>query len=273
MDGGPRYAGIRRCNFQESNAAPIPVAPTPVPESASQWAPVSETVAKDDDARNEGWGEPIFVPAAERRELGKNSPWSRYFARALDLTITSYAAGFGVAFALIYLSPDLYRALISQQSQVQSIILLPVAMIINGIIAGIFGTTLGKFIMALRLTYLNGRLGFFGQIGRELQVWVKGLGFGIPIVTIFTSVAQYRRVTQGMPASYDEGSVLVKQKDIPGWRRAIGMLFCAAVFFGGVAWSLWPETTGSYLAPTAISQAPVKWTNPISGRVTTLPAG
>src|SRR5690606_19682936 len=143
-------------------------------------------------------------------------PWSRYFARALDLTITSYFAGLGVGYALAYGAPSLYLLLVSQQAQVQNIILLPIALILNGIVTGIFGTTIGKSVMALRFTYLNGRLGLIGQIVRELKVWVQGLAFGIPIVSIFTGVSQYRRLTAGQAASYDEGIVLLKQDSIPG---------------------------------------------------------
>jgi hypothetical protein len=264
---------------------PIPVAPPPVPQLEAVGAALrpaltpTPTSAPMPEPATEGgpdsWGEPIFVPAAERQQLSSNTPWSRYFARSFDLTITSYIAGFGVGCGLVYVSPDMYRALISQQAQVQSLILLPVAMILNGIVAGLFGTTLGKWIMALRFTYLNGRLGVRGQIGRELGgVWVKGMGFGIPIVSLFTAMSQYRRVTQGLPASYDEGSVLVKQDDISAWRRAIGMIFCAAVFVGGIAWSVWPETPGSsYTSRASLSRAPVRWTNPTSGRAAMLPAG
>lgn len=266
----PEFADVPR-----KAPPPIPLVPTQGPGANFRSAPVSEqqtAAAKDDDVPAPGWGEPIFVPAAERRELGKNSPWSRYFARSLDLTIMNTIAGFIVGYALAYWAPTVYLQLAGQQAQVQSLILLPVGLILNGIVAGIFGTTLGKATMALRFTYLNGRLGILGQIGRELQVWVKGLAFGIPIVSIFTGVHQYRRVTQGLPASYDEGVVLVKQDDIPSWRRAVGMLICGAVFLGGIAWSVWPDSP-SYSPPAASSNVSIQWTNPLTQQRATLPPG
>lgn len=252
---------------------PIPAKPPAVPQLEPVGAAATVEPEPAVDNPELGWGEPIFVPAAERREAHRHSPWSRYFARMLDLTITSFIAGFAVVYALIYLSPDLYRAFMAQQPTVQNFIFLPVAMILNGIVTGIFGTTIGKSVMGLRFTYLNGRLGIPGQIGRELQVWVKGLALGIPIVSIFTGVHQYRRLGQGLPASYDEGVVLVKQDEMPSWRRAIGMIFCAAVFVGGVAWGYWPDNSTSYSPPAAVSRAPVSWTNPVTGKVATLPAG
>lgn len=105
--------------------------PEPVLESRSSWAPVMDEPIAAEERKPDGWGEPIFVPAAERRVLNKNSPWSRYFARALDLTITSYLAGLGVGYALAYWAPSLYLQLVSQQAQVQNIILLPIALILN----------------------------------------------------------------------------------------------------------------------------------------------
>ncbi|MBF0677898.1 MAG: RDD family protein [Devosia sp.] len=244
----------------------------PKPISRSSWAPVMDEPVASEDKKQEGWGEPIFVPAAERRDLNQNSPWSRYFARALDLTITSYLAGLGVGYALAYWAPSLYLQLVSQQAQVQSLMLLPVALVLNGIVTGIFGTTIGKSVMALRFTYLNGHLGLTGQIARELKVWIQGLAFGIPIVSIFSGVFQYRRVTKGLPASYDEGIVLVKQDDIPAWRRAIGMLFCAFVFVGGIAYSVWPEPI-AYSSPSPASVMSMEWINPDTGKRVMLPAG
>lgn len=252
---------------------PIPVKPLAMPqlEPAGAAAPFKPEPAVDNQVP--GWGEPIFVPATERREAQRHSPWSRYFARTLDLTITSYLAGIGIGYGLVYLAPDMYRAFISQQLNVQNLILLPVAMTINGIVTGIFGTTIGKSVMGLRFTYLNGRLGILGQIVRELQVWIKGLAFGLPIVSLFTGVHQYRRLAQGLPASYDEGVALVKQDEIPGWRRAIGMIFCAAVFIGGIVWAYWPDSSNSYSPPAAVSRVSVSWTNPLTGKIATLPSG
>ncbi|WP_338608270.1 RDD family protein [Pelagibacterium nitratireducens] len=257
-----------------SAAAPVveKVEPKPLPISRNSWAPVRDEPVASEDEKPDGWGEPIFVPAAERHELSQNSPWSRYFARALDLTITSYLAGLGVGYALAYLQPSLYLQLVSQQAQVQNLLLLPVALILNGIVTGIFGTTIGKSVMALRFTYLAGHLGLVGQIVRELKVWIQGLAFGIPIVSIFSGVFQYRRVTRGLPASYDEGIVLVKQDDMPGWRRAIGMLFCALVFVGGIAYSVWPEPV-NYSPPSPASVITMEWTNPNTDKRVMLPAG
>lgn len=252
---------------------PIPIKPPAVPQVEPVGASATFEPEPAVDRPEPGWGEPIFVPAAERREAHRHSPWSRYFARTLDLTITSYIAGFGVGYGLVYLAPDMYRAFISQQLNVQNLILLPVAMILNGIVTGIFGTTIGKSVMGLRFTYLNGRLGILGQVGRELQVWIKGLAFGIPIVSLFTGVHQYRRLAQGLQASYDEGIALVKQDEMPGWRRALGMIFCATVFIGGIAWAYWPDNSTSYSPPASVSRAPVSWTNPVTGKVATLPAG
>lgn len=248
------------------------VEPERVTISRSSWAPVSDELIASEDKKPDGWGEPILIPAAERRELNQNSPWSRYFARALDLTITGYVAGLGVGYALAYWAPSLYLQFVSQQSQVQNLLLLPVAFMLNGIVTGIFGTTIGKSVMALRFTYLNGHLGLMGQIVRELKVWVQGLAFGIPIVSIFSGVFQYRRITRGLPASYDEGIVLVKQDDIPGWRRAIGMLACAFICIAGIAYTVWPEPV-TYSPPSPASIITMEWTNPDTSKSVMLPAG
>jgi hypothetical protein len=97
-DGMPGWTPLRDLpEFADSlpkkaTPPPIPAAPPPVPKSGSRWTSVSNeratAPATTADKKPEGWGEPIFVPAAERREFNQSSPWSRYFARSLWQTLS-----------------------------------------------------------------------------------------------------------------------------------------------------------------------------------------
>ena len=278
LRGLPEFAESLRRNIKPP---PIPTASLEVSEGArdweraKEWEPVQETadtIAAPTNTKLEGAIATLRAPVS-KSEVLKNSPWSRYFARALDLTVMGAIAGLIVGYASAFWAPTFYYQLLNLHPQAQAILLLPIALVINGLVAAIFGTTMGKKVMGLRFIYLNGRLGLAGHVLRELKVWVQGLALGIPIAWIFTGLAQYRRITAGEPASYDVGVALVKQRDMPVWRRAVGMSFCALIFFMGIVWSAWPDNAARSLSPHLAASVAIEWTNPLTGVSARLPAG
>lgn len=216
------------------------------------------------------FGEPISVSAPVELPR-RNIPWSRCFARVLDLTIALALVVLATSLAVTLWSPDFYSNPNSPNAGVLAFLYLPMAMVLNGIVMALFGTTPGRAVMALNFTYPAGPLGVLGHIRRELYVWVQGLACGVAIVSMFTGIWQYRRVAQGLPASYDVGSVIVQQAEISRWRRAIGMLFCVSVLLGAFVFALWPRT--AMLEEASAATLPVEWTNPLTGKSAPLPPG
>ncbi|MBD9647461.1 RDD family protein [Ensifer sp. ENS09] len=201
-------------------------------------------------------GQAEWIPARETREIGAAvrrvtpvpapqaappplpryplaRPWPRFLARVFDLLLLYIPAIFVLslaAFALpediVDLNPLLLRAASGDLSSVFSLILLVqlVSFAILALITAAFGTSLGKLIFGVRVAPLLGqkRLGF--HLEREFTVWLRGLALSIVPASIVTAILQYRRVSDGQPAGYDERKARVEGKPISGVRLAGGIV-------------------------------------------------
>ncbi|MEQ9379595.1 MAG: hypothetical protein RJP95_01940, partial [Pirellulales bacterium] len=107
----------------------------------------------------------------------------------------------------------------------------------------------------------SGRLGFY--LAREFKVWLAGLGLGIPFVAIFTQIAQYRRLSDDRPASYDEGNpnVIANPTRL---RLGIAIALAAILFAGNMILRAQDQKTISNLSTSQI------WVNPITGKSATI---
>jgi len=86
----------------------------------------------------------------------------------------------------------------------------------------LWGTTPGKWLMQVRVRQHNGKkLTYFGALGRALSVWMRGEGFHIPIVCLFTCLTAYNRLKEKEITSWDEnGEFIVSHRRI-GFFRAL----------------------------------------------------
>lgn len=194
-------------------------------------------------------------------------PWTRYFARALDLSVISTAIMAAVFLVLPSVSPALYLQAYAADARMLFLLTLPFAHIVNAIIITLFGNSLGKAVFAIKAVPIDGRekFTFWETLGREFRVYTEGLALGLPIVNLFTMVPAYRRVNRGQPAIYDLRKATVRSFSDGKIRRTIGMLIAAVVLLG-VAFS----NAFDKMALENLSQ-PVAWRNPVTQTTTTIP--
>lgn len=103
-------------------------------------------------------------------------PWRRFFARMLDYWIPGVLLEF-VLVVVLRIRPieDIFSNLIAYGTP---FLMVPV----NALLLSRFGTTLGKWLFALRVESENGgNLTFEDAVNREWTVLKQGMGFGIPI--------------------------------------------------------------------------------------------
>jgi len=133
----------------------------------------------------------------------KLNRWPRAFARMLDLAweislvvglltyfvnSASVDSGFG--------SPVFYLMLF---------VSLPIALLLDAIIAGLFGNTPFKAIIGVKAVTARGeRLSLVKHIRRNIGVWTDGLGMGVLPMSLFTLTQQFKRVSGRREAIYDE---------------------------------------------------------------------
>lgn len=137
-------------------------------------------------------------------------PWRRYFARLFDITLFSAIAMvvlvvIGYVFApektdeaLVLISAGLLGKLVSG---VASVLLALPGIAISQSLLG----TPGKWLFGIKVRNSEGRrLSMGASFHRELLVAVKGMGFGIPIVTAVLMILSHIRLSSDGVTSWDK---------------------------------------------------------------------
>jgi hypothetical protein len=135
------------------------------------------------------------------------TPWRRYWATFFDMLVFSSGVSFvsGMAMPSLFIEGGTFADTAGQQLFAWTT--LPLVMILNGIVLGLFGTTPGKALAGIRTSGIRGaKLSVGSAIQRSLQVWWYGLGTGFPIVTLFTLVAAFQNSKRGQLAKWEDST-------------------------------------------------------------------
>ena len=164
---------------------PPPIPPHPAPEAAGQ--PVQQAMDRGELSQ--------FEPGKS-----KVYPWRRYFARMFDLYVFSLFFFFflGVAFPKLFENSD------RRLDALYGIFGTAVYAVFEGFWTNVFGASLGKRLYGMRLLRTSDdgfSLGVAFQ--RSFAVWAKGLGIGIPIVSLFTLIVAYWNLTGDGQTTWD----------------------------------------------------------------------
>ena len=135
------------------------------------------------------------------RELA--SPWRRYWARCLDIFVSTLLAAVLIGALRPGLLPQASAA--AGRTSIIVLILLPFAFAMDSLICWALGNTPGKAIAGLKVLQKDGRrrLSAGAYLGRNFGVYVFGLALGLPLVSLFTLVYGYRRAADGALSTWD----------------------------------------------------------------------
>ncbi|SOC39060.1 RDD family protein [Ureibacillus acetophenoni] len=112
----------------------------------------------------------------------KSRPWIRYLAKMFDLCL------FFVILSLILPSEVLYEA----NGVIFGLIGLFLWIFIDSILLTLFGSTLGRYLLRIKITTKNeNRINLSTALKRSTFLWFRGLGLGIPIVSFFCLAESY----------------------------------------------------------------------------------
>lgn len=138
----------------------------------------------------------------------------RFFARAID-TLT---LGFIVAIVIWHYAartapygPELAAALVEAPAPVVQWMLAFAALVpLEALMIALTGTTPGKALLGLRIVRADGtRPGPLTALGRAIDVYLRGIALGIPVIAFFAMlIAGARRLNHGR-ASWDQRAQLV----------------------------------------------------------------
>lgn len=160
--------------------------------------------------QNEGLGNNQQIdttqPSINHWPLEPVTPWRRYGARILDLSLNGVFGWFIIGTSFYQLAPVSADRFFASMNPVMDILLtVLVGIVITGILIGFSGSSIGKWVFGIRVTDVEGRpIGVIAGIIRDLSVWIKGLGFGLPIISLITMYLSYQRLKEKGTTSWDE---------------------------------------------------------------------
>jgi len=133
-------------------------------------------------------------------------PWRRYFARSLDLAFLAlpcllvllYLLGVGLALTVPDRALQVARSLDEEWIPFLAYSLfVPATIPVLALMVGLTGGSIGKWVFGIKVLREDGRpLGFRRALVRELDVWVRGYGVVVPLVSIITMPMSYFRLTE-----------------------------------------------------------------------------
>lgn len=133
----------------------------------------------------------------------KGKPWRRFWARTLDTLLLSLPVGF--LFGLFF--PQLTaNTLKSGGELVIGILIFPFVMLCEASILGATGTTFGKWLLNIKLVRKKdgNNVNFPQALKRSILLWVKGLAFGLPLISLFSMGFAAGRIRRNRTASWDD---------------------------------------------------------------------
>lgn len=92
-----------------------------------------------------------------------------------------------------------------------------------------WGTTPGKALLRVAVRKSDGsKLNYSEGLNRVFKVWLRGMGLGIPLFTLFAQLNAYNKLTKNGITSWDqEGGIQVMHQKV-GFMR---VLVALALFF------------------------------------------
>jgi len=144
------------------------------------------------------------------------SPWRRYFARTLDISLYTY---FVMAFqALVFNVNMITRSTL--ENLLGTTLAFLIMMLVEPVMLSRLGTTPGKWLLGLRVTGIDGQhLSYLDALSRTVTIFWRGFGFNIPIYNAFRLWKSYKDCAAGELMDWECDSV-IHLKDQKKWRTA-----------------------------------------------------
>jgi len=167
------------------------------------------------DAKNDTILEPVknnpnqaFTPEYKALYV---RPWSRLFAKYIDLYVFGFLLGVIIAIIAILFYPSLAL----NNHFFNGFIVLFLWFLVEPLILYSLGTTLGRFLFNIKLTDMNGaKLTLSAAYKRSFSVWVFGFGLGVPFITPLTLICGYIKLTKTGSTYWDENQFIVTHQPV-----------------------------------------------------------
>lgn len=175
-----------------------------------------------DDTKNKATSDSIAPKFSDEYKSLHIRPWSRFIARYIDIYVFGILVGI---FSLFF-----YPQLLSDNQFKDGLIVFFLWCIVEPIFLCAFGTTLGKLIFKIKISNTDGKkLKLINVYKRSFGVWIVGLGFGLPIISLFTLIAAQSKLNRTGTTFWDENEFTVTHGEVGYLRKAIAFLIIISV--------------------------------------------
>ena len=168
---------------------------------------------------------------------GPTHPWRRNFARSVDIAIFSLVTSLLCALFLIrYYPVYLSRAInVMSNPYVAPPLFFLIWIPFEALFISRSDTTPGKWLLGISVTRKNGsRVDFSTAFKRCSDVLRRGLGYWLPVITIFTTYFAYKRLVETGTTMWDETyQTKVRHTDIGNARVILLIVVFVAIGFLG----------------------------------------
>jgi uncharacterized RDD family membrane protein YckC len=134
-------------------------------------------------------------------------PWRRYFARMMDTTLNGGLVFFVIGVGWAYFDAvkyDRFLSTIGTNPLADAFLTVLFAIPPNALLMGLTGSSMGKWFFGIRVVGQDAHpIGFVAALSREFDVWLRGLGLGIPLFSLFTMFRGYQTLTNSGSATWD----------------------------------------------------------------------
>lgn len=164
---------------------------------------------------------PAPAPVAEGEQI---RPWVRYWARMLDVLLFSLPSG--VVIGVFW--PELIYSSDPASDWALGLIILLAWAFIEPLCLSVFGTTPGKALFRISLRLRNGqKMDYSTALARSLKVWLRGMGMGLPLVSLVTLIIAHGKLKRGGVTTWDaDGGFEVVHRPV-----GVGRALAAIAFF------------------------------------------
>jgi len=156
-------------------------------------------------------------------------PWVRYFARILDIFFFSVLVGFMLGMFV--------PSVLDIPSALLGMAILFIWIFQESILLANCGTTPGKWLFKMKVRNSKGqKLTFSEALNRSFSVWLKGMGAGVPIISLITLLTSRSKLKRDAITAWDEeGGFVVTHGKIGALRSVVIVVLLLGYFTVG-AW-------------------------------------
>lgn len=177
------------------------------PSNESNWKPLSAWLPELVPG-----GPPPIPVTKDAWTDAKPHPWRRYFARLTDVLVVGSLTWWVFAIVFYVAAPSAAESFFavfdhSYGRLLDTFLTLIATIPGTALMVGLTGVSIGKWLFGVKVVRPDGRpIGLTAAFGREAQIWIKGWGLGLPLVSLFTLIGSYRSLEENGRSDWDKPS-------------------------------------------------------------------